>query len=312
MAEAVVGVANYANSAGYAETSARADACSGNSSTAKRLETPRKITLTGDAQATAYFDGSADITLTVKNVRAESATKDSFGNNIAGTYSTKNNSGGSSGSGTNANYVTKNELQTYMQSYLTKTDAGITYLSKVDAAKYLTKEEANVSYGSSGDSSIAVTAATAEVSYRCAGNADTASKFSETRTITLTGDAESEFKFDGSSDVVANVKVVRAESAMKDRLGNDIVDTYVNKNELQAYQTKDAAESSSSSAGANYATKSELQSYLTKDEALANYATKAEVSGNNSEIFVDGNYLCWRNGIKLMRVEGTPYSLVPG
>lgn len=196
----------------------------------------------------------------------------------------------------------------------------------------------------------ATKAATAEIATSCSGNSATASKLETSRKIKFSGDAQGEVNFDGSADIVVNIENVRANNALNDRLGNDIVDTYVKKIDLEKYVTnadlkaeyvtkseselteaKNAVASESYAKKEDleeyvqkdelesYATKSELESYakadsvnenfLTKSEAASTYATKSESSSGGSGIFVDGNYLCWKNGATgmLMRVEGVQY-----
>ena len=102
---------------------------------------------------------------------------------------------------------------------------------KVDVKRALTAKLADevsvISYAkSAGD---AVSAATSELSARCSGNSKTATQLKEGRKITLSGDVDAEFSFDGSTDVVADVKIKKSDY---DGYGNNIFDTYLKKSDL--------------------------------------------------------------------------------
>ena len=56
---------------------------------ALKLETPRKISIGGDATGAALFDGAGDTEIKIIVKAAEKATKDSEGKNISKTYATK-------------------------------------------------------------------------------------------------------------------------------------------------------------------------------------------------------------------------------
>lgn len=61
----------------------------GNAATATKLKTPRTLALTGKAAGSATFDGSANVSINVTSVNADTATKatqDSAGNVITDTY----------------------------------------------------------------------------------------------------------------------------------------------------------------------------------------------------------------------------------
>lgn len=61
----------------------------GNSATATKLKTPRTLSLSGKAAGSATFDGSANVSINVTSVNADTATKatqDSAGNVITDTY----------------------------------------------------------------------------------------------------------------------------------------------------------------------------------------------------------------------------------
>lgn len=78
----------------------------------------------------------------------------------------------------------------------------------------------------------AISASVADVSSRCTGNSKTANQLKDERTITFTGDVEGETVFDGSKDLIINLKVKDADSAETDEYGNRIVETYAKKDEL--------------------------------------------------------------------------------
>ena len=91
----------------------------------------------------------------------------------------------------------------------------------------LAKEVSVVSYAeTSGSSTDAVAAQIAE---RCSGNSKTATQLKEERKISLNGDIDAEFNFDGSADVAVDVKVKKSDN---DGYGNNIYETYLKKNDL--------------------------------------------------------------------------------
>ena len=88
-------------------------------SSALKLETPRKISVTGDATGATLFDGSTDarIELLVKN--AERATKDANGKDISKTYAVKSDLN---------NYAKKAEVTekiNYLETVLFATKAAV-------------------------------------------------------------------------------------------------------------------------------------------------------------------------------------------
>ena len=100
----IVTYARYAETSGMTTTAASAQVssnCSGNSATATRLKEARKIIFNGDSEAEGIFNGSADLTITMKNKKAECDDK---GNNIFETYATKNEL---------ENYASKTELENF-------------------------------------------------------------------------------------------------------------------------------------------------------------------------------------------------------
>lgn len=74
---------------GNADSATTAEACSGNSFTATKLETARTITLAGNASGSATFDGTGDITIdttVAEAAHADKATNDGAGEEIATKY----------------------------------------------------------------------------------------------------------------------------------------------------------------------------------------------------------------------------------
>ena len=78
----------------------------------------------------------------------------------------------------------------------------------------------------------AISSDTADVASRCTGNAKTATKLTEAHSLVFNGDVSAEADFDGSQDVIVEVHVKNSESAVNDKDGNNIVDTYAKKSEL--------------------------------------------------------------------------------
>ena len=87
----------------------------------------------------------------------------------------------------------------------------------------------------------AISASVADVSSRCTGNAKTATQLKDGRSLIFTGDVNAETKFDGSQDLVIEVKVKTSESAITDEDGNNIVDTYARKSELPTFDLQVAS-----------------------------------------------------------------------
>ena len=78
----------------------------------------------------------------------------------------------------------------------------------------LADEVSVISYAKSAGS--ATSAAVAQVAGRCTGDSKTSSQLKETRKITLSGDVDAEFSFDGSADVATNIKVKKSDCAVCD------------------------------------------------------------------------------------------------
>lgn len=87
-------VVTYAESAGSSHKSVSAnysEKCTGNSETATKLKTERKISFAGDVDGETIFDGSEDLKIPIKVKKSESANCDGDGNKISETYETKKN-----------------------------------------------------------------------------------------------------------------------------------------------------------------------------------------------------------------------------
>ena len=78
----------------------------------------------------------------------------------------------------------------------------------------------------------------ANVSEKCTGNSATATKLQNERKITLQGDVAAEMIFDGSADLIINVKVKKSESADTDGDGNNFVETYETKENVAALKNE--------------------------------------------------------------------------
>ena len=96
---------SYASSAGSTTRAVKSDfsdQCTGNSATATKLETERKITFKGDMIAELVFDGSEDLIISTNVKHSDSADTDGDGKSISETYETKLNAA--------AKFAEKNEL----------------------------------------------------------------------------------------------------------------------------------------------------------------------------------------------------------
>lgn len=128
-----------------------------NPDVAKKLETARKISVTGDAEGFVYFDGSGDVTLNISVLKAQevtnpvaetsfaklagsanyaaecakalSAVNDVDGNPIASTYVKKSelesltaSTDVSNADATEENFITREEVLDILAQYVTKTD----------------------------------------------------------------------------------------------------------------------------------------------------------------------------------------------
>lgn len=141
--------------------------------TAKKLETARKILITGDAEGLAYFDGSGDVTieLTVlksaavtapveessfaklagsanyaaESAKALSAVNDGNGNNISQTYATKTELAAAQLETDDVDlsgFITRAELMEILAAYVTKTE--LANATVASAAKLTTARAINL------------------------------------------------------------------------------------------------------------------------------------------------------------------------
>ena len=103
----------------------------------------------------------------------------------------------------------------------------------------------------------ATKAVRAEVAARCTGNSETATALKDAHKIIFNGDAEAEVSFDGTEDLIINIKNKISEKAECDAQGNNILETYATKNELSNYARLEAV-------AAVCVSRKELGDYLTK------------------------------------------------
>lgn len=78
----------------------------------------------------------------------------------------------------------------------------------------------------------------------------------------MAGDVEADINFDGSTDLIVDVKVKNADSATCDSLNKNIAETYATKDELSTYARMEAV-------AAVCVSRKELAEYVTKYELPA-------------------------------------------
>jgi hypothetical protein len=209
----------------------------GNAATASKLATPRTLSLTGKAAGSTSFDGSANATINVTNVNADTATNadtvdgvhaDSFFYNkgdwtddnwgTMGVYQTgeKVDIPNVYGWGQIISTSTNNtRFQLHASDFSTIGNGHLHYRTGWDARKndwiaILDSENYNLfaptktGTGASGTWDISIT-----------GNADTASKLATARNIALTGNATGSATFDGSGNISISTNVNTATNADK-------------------------------------------------------------------------------------------------
>lgn len=208
----------------------------GNAATASKLATPRTLSLTGKAAGSTSFDGSANVTLNVTNVNADTATNadtvdgvhaGSFfynkGNWAAdnwatiGTYQVNGQQLGDnwyqwgqviSSSTNNARfqlYASDNYGGDGRLHYRTGWNARKNdWIAILDSENYNLFAPTKTGTGASGTWDISIT-----------GNADTASKLATARNIALTGNATGSATFDGSGNISISTNVNTATNADK-------------------------------------------------------------------------------------------------
>ena len=138
-------------------------------------------------------------------------------------------------------FVTKEEFETPRKIFISGDASGSADLVgtknanivvKVNRALMATTANTALEISTVKKAISAISAGTADVASRCTGNAKTANQLKDERTLTFTGDVEGETVFDGSKDLIINLKVKDADSAETDEYGNRIAETYAKKEEL--------------------------------------------------------------------------------
>lgn len=138
-------------------------------------------------------------------------------------------------------FVTKEEFETPRKIFISGDANGSADLIGTKNANIIVKVQravmANIANTALEISTVkkaisAISASTADVSSKCTGNSKTATQLKDERTLIFTGDVDAETTFDGSKDLVIEVKVKNSESAISDEHGNSIVETYARKDEL--------------------------------------------------------------------------------
>lgn len=219
------------NESKHADTATKATtaaACSGNSATATKLQTPRTISLSGNASGSANFDGSGNIRIntTVSNsAHAEKAkVLDGFkqldignwGMTLGKVISGFQEAGGGSiqWRATNGNL--------YQKIDGTHWQRGAAY-EVIDTSTVNNYAPTKTGSGASGTWPISITgnaatstnATKATTAAACTGNSATASRLATARSIALTGNATGSAIFDGSGNISISTNVNTATNADK-------------------------------------------------------------------------------------------------
>lgn len=170
---------------------------------AERLSTPRTIALVGDVVGTATFDGSTNIQITTTTT-ADAVTLgiDTNGDYVASSEVTGNGlTGNATGEGSvftvNSNATPNNTPDTIVY----RDSEGGFSAGTITAAEFV---------GSMVGNTI--------------GNADTATKWTTPRTLTVNGDSTGSVTLDGSADVTLTLTANKADSI---HLGVDTVGNYI-------------------------------------------------------------------------------------
>lgn len=208
----------------------------GNAATASKLATPRTLSLTGKAAGSTSFDGSANATINVTNVNADTATNadtvdgvhagsffynkgDWAADNWAtmGAYQVNNVSitGGAYGWG---QVISSSTNDARFQLYATHQyggDGRLHYRTGWDS----NKQDWNTILDSENYNKFVPTktgsGASGTWGINISGNADTASKLATARNIALTGNATGSATFDGSGNISISTNVNTATNADK-------------------------------------------------------------------------------------------------
>jgi len=170
---------------------------------AERLSTPRTIALVGDVVGTATFDGSANIQITTTTT-ADAVTLgiDTSGDYVVSSEATGN---GLTGSATGEGSVFT-------------VNSNATPDNTPDTIVYRDSE------GGFSAGTITATEFVGSMVGNTIGNADTATKWTTPRTLTVTGDSTGSVTLDGSTDVTLTLTANKADSI---HLGVDTVGNYV-------------------------------------------------------------------------------------
>lgn len=204
--------------------------------TATKLQTPRTLSLTGKAAGSATFDGSANASINVTSVNADTAVADSNGVNIAANYVKKS-----------VRLTTENLNDIHTPGlYFCDMDVNATtarnYPMGKASAVIVTKDGANgddsctqlcMPYVGNGIYKRQYEPVSSKWStWRSVAftdsNVASASKLATPRAISLTGNASGSANFDGTSDVSIDVSVsqaAHADKATQDTNGRAFTDT---------------------------------------------------------------------------------------
>lgn len=203
-----------------------------NSATATKLQTPRTISLTGNASGSANFDGSGNVSINTSVSNSAHAEKakvlDGFTNTDTGTWGKAPGTiiGGMNETGGGAIQWRATGTRLYEQIDGTYWQRDGTY-EVIDTSTVNNYAPTNTGSGASGtwpisisgNAATATTATSATTAATCTGNSATASKLATARSIALTGNATGSANFDGSGNISISTNVNTATNA-------DTVDGY--------------------------------------------------------------------------------------
>lgn len=220
-----------------------ADTCTGNASTATKLQTPRTISLTGNASGSANFDGSGNISIntTVNNSAAANALNiDTYrpadanvqhGDGkiryfLATSAMSKNKP--PTGDGQIIDLAWDTNFGWDCQLFVNNTTGRLNmrgqikgewtdWLIGLDSGNFNDYAPTKTGGGASGTWGINIsgTAAKATTAADCSGNSATATKLQTARSIALTGNATGSATFDGSGNISISTNVNTATNADK-------------------------------------------------------------------------------------------------
>lgn len=197
----------------------------GNAATATKLATPRTLSLSGKAAGSATFDGSANASINVTSVNADTATtanNDSAGNNIANTYVRHYQNIGEKDlndlkiGGLYANPLNVNA--TAERHYPEVNHAGSIFVINNGAngddgcTQVYTTYDSHNSYKREYDVNSKTWSAWRRYAFEDSTVAN-AQKLSTARKINITGNATGSASFDGSSDISISITVNESKHA---------------------------------------------------------------------------------------------------